>query len=88
MGCGCVMTPIQDLEYKRQWGSNVIDLLKGMTHGDDFTYTMRLSVPKAKRIQIRKKLEATKKEGFEDIDGLLNFLDENDWDVSFLVDCY
>jgi len=68
-------------------GSEVLSAFEGLTAGDQYTYTLRLQVPKATRAQVRKRLVSLQKSG-EDTRALLQLLEETDWEVSFLVDCY
>jgi hypothetical protein len=64
------------------------DVLEGYETDDQYTYTMRLSVPEEDREKLRGALLAKKGDEVGDVDTLLKLLDENDWDVSFIVDCY
>ncbi len=68
---------------KRKWDNSLLDILEEHTSGDSYTYTARVDVPEDERPQIKAKLQEI--EGTED---LIKFLEENDWDVSFLVDCW
>lgn len=82
MGKGFV--PIIQLKYDVDWPNDILnEVLESYEVPDEFTYTMRLSVPEEKRQEIREQLESR-----DDADGLLELLDEHDWDVSFFVDCW
>ena len=61
---------------ERKWDNEVLDVLDQYTGDDEYTYTMRVSVPEEERAALRDKLPAD----------LVALLDEHGWDVSFLVD--
>lgn len=81
-----VFAPILDClptNSKRNWDNELLDILEPHTADDDYTYTMRVSVPEEEQAQVKAQLQ--EKEGTED---LIQFLEENGWDVSFIVDCW
>lgn len=78
-----IFTPIIDLKYDRKWDNEILtDELEEYEHPDEFTYTMRITVPQAEQEVLRIKL--LKREGGE---ALVKLLQDNGWSVSFLVDC-
>lgn len=75
---------IIETKMQRTWDLDLIDeVFSGDESSDEFTYTMRLTIPKGRR---REKIRAQlQKRGHTD---LIELMDKNDWDVSFLVDCW
>lgn len=81
-----VFAPILDClptNARRNWDNELLDVLEPFQSGDDYTFTMRISVPEEEQEVIKAKLQES--EGTED---LIKFLEENSWDVSFIVDCW
>ncbi len=81
-----VFAPIQDrlpTDAKTKWDNDLLDMLEKFTGDDEYTYTMRVSVPEEDRAAIKAKL--AKRPGTAD---LIKLFEENDWSVSFLVDCW
>ena len=79
--------PILDVtprDAKRHWPNDLLDILELYQGNDEFTYTMRIAVPEDKRDSVKVLLERHE----EDTTDLIAFLEGNDWNVSFLVDCY
>ena len=81
------ISDIMASDIKPMGYSEILDLFEDKTIAEDFTYTMRLFVPKNERPAIMEKL-VQMKETEPDVQRLIDFLKENDWDVSFLVDCF
>ena len=82
-------TPINNVALKdsdQSFDLDTLDILEDGCHNDEYTYTMRFSVDDLERRDaIRRRLES---EAEHDAPALLAVLDENDWDVSFYVDCW
>lgn len=58
----------------------------GATQEDDYTYTFRVSLPAG---EDRERVRASLRERCPlDFERLVTFLDQHEWDVSFLVDVY
>ena len=78
-------TPIGDIVRSptRKWPNELItDILEPYEKDDDYSYITRLDVHEDKREEVAKALKAR---GAAD---LVKLLKENDWNVSFLVDCW
>lgn len=59
----------------------------GLNGDDDLTFTMRVSTAdETARDRIREAMRARLPD--DQARRLLQFMDENEWDVSFLVDCF
>ena len=81
-----VFAPIMDVlptNAKRQWDNEIInEILQNFEDKDEYTYTMRISVPEEDREEVTKKLRD------KGVPNLLKLFEENDWSVSFLVDAW
>ncbi len=86
-----VFAPIVDclpIKAKRNWSNCLLDVLEEYTVSDDYTYTMRLSIDEEEWPTLKEKLLAKSKEAGQDITDLVSFIEENNCDVSFLVDLF
>lgn len=57
-------------------------------HTDDFTYTIRYTVPEDKRDEVRQRVRKVLSSEPNVAEQFLAIMDSMDWDVSFLVDTY
>jgi hypothetical protein len=67
---------------------------QGFKEPDEFTYTTRYTVPEEKREQLKAALRQRAKDPNEmnlteeDVEAFIAKMEEMNWSVSFLVDCY
>lgn len=84
-----VVVPIIALKCGEAFDLDAFDVLQehGVTGNDEFTFTVRVSVAdEERRRAVREAL--TERLPVDQAKRLIKLLEENEWDVSFLVDCF
>jgi hypothetical protein len=89
------ITPIIRLKKddKDKFPINLEDLFEqeGFKQDDHFTYTTRYTLPEDNyeiKQNLRAKIREQMKDDPERAERFIRLMDEHEWDVSFLVDCY
>lgn len=83
------VVPIIALSYGEAFDLDAYDVFaeKGVNGDDDFTFTIRVSVTDMdRRSSVRQALR--ERLPGDQAERLIKLLDDNEWDVSFLVNCF